>query len=362
VLLTTILWATIGSGLILAGYYYYYFNAVMQSKTPEINQALEPVTLLICVKDNIKQVKQNLASWCEQNFPDYEVIIIDDHSTDGLSVYLETMQPVYPNLCCYPAPDGIKDAPGKKAALQFGLLQARSPWILMTDADCKPSSTLWIQQMMDARSQPKTQCVLGYSPLQKTASLLSRWMTFETSWVAIQYLGFARKGEAYMGVGRNLLIKRDIALTAELHLEIASGDDDFLVQAVKPNCIDICIHPQAWTRTSAPDNWTSWWKRKTRHSQTAFIYPGKIRLKLALISASLGIYYLGLITLLLTWHDWWTVMIWILCTMTVLPVRYPLIRKLEIPRFTWWWAEPLLVLAYGLVGFRMLFQSRKTWN
>ena len=357
-----ILWATIGSGLILVGYYYYYFKALNQPIAPGEKMETEPVALLICVKNGIEEVRQNLSSWCEQEYPDYEVVIIDDHSTDGLCTYLQEMQDSYPHLSSYNAPVGIKDLPGKKAALQYGLQQIKKPWVLMTDADCRPATRFWIREMMDARTRPTSQCILGYSPLERTSALQSRWMAFETSWVALQYLGFARQREAYMGVGRNLLILRDVALAADLHPEMASGDDDFLVQAVDPKNIEVCFHQQAWTRTLAPESWASWWKRKTRHSQTALIYPGKIRLKLALISASLGIYYLGLITLLLTWHGWWTVMIWILCTMIVLPVRYPLIRKLEIPRFTWWWAEPLLVLAYGLVGLRMLFQSRKTWN
>ncbi|MEZ4897649.1 MAG: glycosyltransferase [Saprospiraceae bacterium] len=356
-----ILWATIGSGLILVGYYYYYFNVLNHPITPGIKPNTHPVTLLICVKNGIEEVRQNLSSWCDQDYPDYEVVIIDDHSTDCLCGYLQKIQNSYPHLSCYKAPVVIKDSPGKKAALLYGLKQARSPWILMTDADCRPASRFWIREMMGARTRPATQCIIGYSPLERTSALQSRWLAFETSWVALQYLGFARKGEAYMGVGRNLLILRDVALAADLHPELASGDDDFLVQSVDPKRVEICVHPDSWVFTSAPEHFIAWITRKTRHSQTSMKYPSKIKTKLIIFHGAMALFYAGLLSLIIINSVWLIALIWITYSGILFPVRRNLSNNLGIPRNVWIWTEPLVLMSYCVILFRMFFQSKQRW-
>ncbi|MCB0659246.1 MAG: glycosyltransferase, partial [Saprospiraceae bacterium] len=210
--MTMILLGTVGGGLILTGVYYYYFNAILSDKSPGRPLPHAPVSVLVCVKDGLPDVRENLVSWCRQDYPEYEVLVIDDHSSDDLAGYVTGVMAEYPGLRYVPVPLSLRNVPGKKAALQFGLKQATHQWVLLTDADCYPNSQAWITTMMADRGKSSTLGVLGYSPMRSANSRWSVWMAFETAWVAMQYLGFAARGEAYMGVGRNLLIQKEAAI------------------------------------------------------------------------------------------------------------------------------------------------------
>ena len=123
---------------------------------------------------------------------------------------------------------------GKKYALSKGIEAAKYDILLLTDADCAPVSSDWIT-LMQAHISTKKTVGLGYGPMTQANSSLKIFTEWETIYTAIQYFTFALWGMPYMGVGRNLMYKKQLYEEVDgfnTHRHIASGDDDLFINRI----------------------------------------------------------------------------------------------------------------------------------
>lgn len=241
---------------------------------------MEGVSVVVCAKNEYQNLVKLLPILMEQSYLKYEVIIVDDHSTDETN----TLKSLFPSIKWI---DCTSDLPGKKAALSQGIQSATYEWILLTDADCFPSLE-WVKTMMD-HSQGNDM-VLGYSPMMKTSGWINYFSRYETLWTAIQYISYAKRGLPYMGVGRNLLYKKSLFLKAggfKSHQNTTSGDDDLFVQSVlKYSKVGICIDLASWVETKSTTSIYGFLKQKARHTSTSLKYTTKHQMLLGIFSGS----------------------------------------------------------------------------
>lgn len=277
--------------------------------TPPILPELPPpaVSVVVCVRNEAENLRTRLPVLLTQQYEGaFELLVIDDASTDETPAVLAALEQKYPSLRILRVPE--KTAPGKKQALAMGIAAARYDWLLLTDADCRPAGPHWIQHMMlSARCHPEPDMVLGYGPFEAEKGFLNTWARFEVAYTALQYLAFARWGHAYMGVGRNLawkkaLFEKNGGFSA--HAGLASGDDDLFVNAAAQNgTVATCTDRQAFVYSPAPSNWSAWWQQKRRHLSTGLHYRPAHRYALGLIALTHTLHY-GLGFLFLYNHGW----------------------------------------------------------
>ncbi|MCP4438733.1 MAG: glycosyltransferase [Aureispira sp.] len=302
------------------------FNKQLVFTKQVIKKELPSVSIIICARNEVSNLQKYLPSILEQDYPDYEVWVIDDASTDRTREVLTGLATKHSNLHIHSI--ATKASKGKKAALQKGIELAQYEWLLLTDADCKPSSNQWIKSMQ-AATTPDTQIVLGYGPNYSHPVLVSQWSSFETSYTAIQYLSLAAWGSPYMGVGRNLMYKKELFLQNngfQKHQHLASGDDDLFVNKVANSInTNICISPKSFVYSEPKQTWGALYQQKTRHYSTATSYRlvhqvllillslshfGYILLSIALLVLGcyplyiLGTYLLRLLLLYIVWNNW----------------------------------------------------------
>src|SRR6185312_16266737 len=103
---------------------------------------------------------------------------------------------------------------GKKFALSYGVVYAKNDWLLLTDADCAPTSNRWLEQMVAPLAAGK-EIVAGYGGYNKTWGLLNAFIRWETLHTFLQYSAYSLAGKPYMAVGRNLACTKDILLKAQ---------------------------------------------------------------------------------------------------------------------------------------------------
>lgn len=302
------------------------FNRRLTLPTPPPQKTFPAVSIIICARNEAQNLKQYLPKVLEQDYPIYEVWVIDDASTDESLSILNTLQKKYPHLHFYSLNN--KKTKGKKAALQKGIELASHDWLLLTDADCQPNSKQWIQTMQLATT-PQTQIVLGFGPCYHHPKLVSQWINFETCYTAIQYLSLAAWGSPYMGVGRNLMYKKELFLQTDgfqQHQHLASGDDDLFVNKVAHSInTNICISPKSFVYSEPKQTWKALYQQKTRHYTTATSYRLRHQVLLILLSLShfayillsvglfilgfcplfvLGVYIFRLLLLYWVWQKW----------------------------------------------------------
>lgn len=264
----------------------------------QLPNVLIPVSVIISARNEAENLQENLPLILQQNYPDFEVIVINDCSYDSSDMILQDMQREYPHLKVVTITEHDRFKTGKKFALTLGIKAAKNEYLLFTDADCKPASVNWITRMA-ANFSTGAQIVLGYSPYYKTNNFLNPFVRFETIKTAINYLSATLNGNPYMGIGRNLAYTKKIFFSNKgfaSHMHVISGDDDLFVNqhATADNTI-IEIHPETFTYTNAKTTLTSWYRQKKRHMGVGKLYKNKHRRMLSFDAMSGFIFYILLI-------------------------------------------------------------------
>lgn len=257
-----------------------------------------PVSIVICARDEEENLRKFLPFIMEQNYPEYEVIVVNDGSMDNTDDYLALMTKQHPNLHTTFVPIGATNVSTKKLGLTLGVKAAKYDLILFTDADCMPEGADWISSMV-RNFTPTTEFVLGYGGYFKRKGLLNKLIKYDTLFVAIQYLGMAAAHRPYMGVGRNLAYRSETFFRLKgfaTTLHVQSGDDDLMVNrgATSENtAIEISRESVTWSEPKK--TFMQWFGQKERHLSVSDQYNSSSKLRLVTEPVSRGLFYLTFI-------------------------------------------------------------------
>ncbi|MBN1340415.1 MAG: glycosyltransferase, partial [Bacteroidales bacterium] len=289
------------TGLIQLIYYWLVFSRLAFYRSKPREGATEPVSVVICAKDEYHNLKKNLPYFLEQDYPDYEVVVVDDASDDDTAELLEDFAREYPRLKPVTIRQNLNFFRGKKFPLALGIKSAKHELILLSDADCRPAGTGWIGQMA-ASFSPEKEIVLGYGKYEHRRGFLDKLVRFETVMTALQYLSFALSRIPYMGVGRNLAYKKTLFFRAGgfiSHYKISSGDDDLFINRVAGRRnTTVSLNPEAFTVSRAKTRFSDWWRQKKRHLTSSGFYKTKHKILLGAFSFSQFLFYLSFAFLL----------------------------------------------------------------
>lgn len=270
-------------------YYLFIFSRLAFLKgNPGKASTQRSVSVVICARNEEKNLSQYLTSILNQDYPDFEVLVVNDRSSDQSSQLLEKMCAKHKHMRVIHIESDDLEKAGKKQALWTGVNAAKHDLILVSDADCCPSSPRWIHTMI--QSMEDKEVVLGYAPLRSEAGLLSVLIQSENFFTALQYLSFALAGRAYMGVGRNMLFTKELFLRhfqEVLQTSTASGDDDLFISRVMKNEITVCTDHNAQMISDGPKNIHEFIRQKTRHLTAGIHYSLLTLLILGLYAFSL---------------------------------------------------------------------------
>lgn len=291
-------------GFIIQLYFLVSNHRVLARYTPadELPEVTIPVSVIISARNEAANLREYLPSILEQNYPDFEVVVINDCSSDSSEQVLLDLKEQYPHLKIVTITEHARFKTGKKFALTLGIKSALHEHLLFTDADCKPASENWITHMVSQFSGP-VQIVLGYAPYNKTGRPLNTFIRFETIKAAANYISASLNGDAYMGIGRNLAYTKTLFFSEKgfaSHIHILSGDDDLFVnQYATPTNTAVMVHPDAFVYTDAKKTISGWFRQKKRHFGVGKYYKARHRRILSFDALSGGLLYLLLILCLI---------------------------------------------------------------
>lgn len=288
-------------------YYMYFYLAPCIYKHQGISGAKKPVSVIICARNESENLRDFLPAILEQDYPDYEVIVVNDCSEDNSYNILGEYLQKYPHLRVSNVNKDPKFAHNKKFAQFIGIKAARNEILLFTDADCRPDSPKWIDGMV-SNFTGKTDFVLGYGGYLKKKGLLNKYIRFDSLSIAIQYLGMAIRGIPYMGVGRNLAYKRNVFFDNKgfgSTTHIISGDDDLFVNSNSyGENTRVEFRKETHTRSLPASTFRKWVIQKKRHLTTAPYY--KMRDKfLLVIEPTTRIIFYATFAVLVSWLFLW---------------------------------------------------------
>ncbi|MFK5857115.1 MAG: glycosyltransferase [Bacteroidota bacterium] len=292
------------SALVQLSYYLIVFSKLaFYNKAPDSGNESQPVSVVISAHDEDYNLQNNLPSILNQDYPEFEVIVVNHASTDDTSQILFDLKRQHNHLKIVNIEQDLNFFKGKKFPLSIGIKSAKHEILLLTDADCKPISNNWIKSMVSNYTS-KTEVILGYGPYNKSKGLLNLIIRYDTFMIAMQYFSFSLLGIPYMGVGRNLSYRRSTFFKNKgftSHYNISSGDDDLFIQQVADNKnTKIEVSNDSFMYSNAMPNFTSWLTQKQRHLSTGSSYSTLFKILLSAFSISQLLFYVTLIILLIS--------------------------------------------------------------
>lgn len=289
------------------GVYLFIYGKVAFYKEPApTNNNLPPVSVVICAKNEADNLTEYLPKILSQDYPEFEVVVVNDCSWDNTEDVLREYGKIFPNL----KPILIKEDDyykhGKKFALMVGIKGTKYEHLLFTDGDCYPTSTQWIKEMMQGYGAGK-EIVIGYGPYKKEKSFLNKLIRFDTFMIGMQYLSAGLSNKTYMGVGRNLSYKKELFFKNKgfaTHYHITSGDDDLFVnQAATAANSSVVISKDSFTYSVPAKTFTEWNRQKARHLSTGNLYTSSSKNRLVMLHLANYLFW-GLAILAFTRIDW----------------------------------------------------------
>ena len=332
----------------------------------------QPVSVVVSAHNEAENLKKLIPALFDQQHPDFQVVIINDRSTDHTAEVLWDFRQTYGDklhVVDVPPQEWKSFRGNKKFALTLGIKAARHDRLLLTDADCLPASARWISRMTAPLDDENIQFVLGYGRYRKRAGLLNSIIRYETLQTMAQYAGHALRGMPYMGVGRNLAYRKSFFLENngfDRHFHLLSGDDDLLVNrlATKTNTA-VCLHPEAHTLSEPKVRFGEWIRQKRRHLSASAHYRLRDKILLGIFSGSLaGFWFFWLWWAAMAWNTPWPWGVFALRAGISHGLLWKTGRKLgdAVALFLMPLVEVLWVLSQGFIVLRNMISKPQTWH
>ena len=268
-------------------YWLVWLSGVARLRSSTAVKEGDGVSVVIAANNELENLRQTLPVILEQHYSNYEVIVVDDRSSDASYEYLLGLANQYKNLQVLSVSELPDHLNGKKYALTLGIKTARHDQILLTDADCRPVSKNWLGSFAHSWGE-KTSFLLGFSQYGAMPGLLNYFIRFETALTGIQYMAAAVLGRPYMGVGRNLSYSKTLFLSKKGfhgYQNLTGGDDDLFVNKYAIGANTGLVVGQETTTISFPKtSWKAYLNQKTRHLSVGKHYSFKSKIALFFFS------------------------------------------------------------------------------
>lgn len=200
------------------------------------------VSVIVAARNEEDNIEDLLEILLHQTYTEYEVIIVDDNSTDrtrnfaerviAKEIKLKDKSAGTPEARVIPARKNVLNWGPKKNALHTGIESSKGEIILTTDADCRPSKD-WISQIVSFY-EDGVGCVAGYTRLEShRPGFLEKLKSLESLAMAIIAMSFIGLKKPYIAGGGNFSYRKDLYYKLGGFGEnaiIAAGDDDLFVQ------------------------------------------------------------------------------------------------------------------------------------
>lgn len=269
-------------------------NTAVQKGDVHFTQELQPLSVVISARNESENLRKFLPSILEQDYPEFEVIVINDGSTDESEDLLSALEEKYPNLYHSFTPDTARYVSRKKLSLTLGIKASKYDWLVFTEANCTPASNQWLR-LMARNFTPRTEIVLGYSGYERGKGCLHRRVSFDSLFTSLRYLGFALAGKPYIGIGRNLAYRKELFFNVKgysNHLNLQRGEDDlFINQISNENNTRVETDINSTVRMQPVEYYKDWKEEKVSYMATARFYKGSQRLLLGFETLSRLLFY-----------------------------------------------------------------------
>ena len=197
------------------------------------------VSVIVYTISTEEALLEYLDALMRQDYPNYEVIIVNEGGHEVSASLAERLMKLYPRrLYVTFIPPDSHNLSRRKLAQTIGIKAAKGDIVLTTGSNCIIPSKSWLSLMMQPFfHEPAIEIVLGYSHIEiDNLHGPGKWFRqFDTTLTACQWLGAAINKYPYRGDRYNLAFRRNLFFDHKGYsktLHLMNGDDDLFVNEI----------------------------------------------------------------------------------------------------------------------------------
>lgn len=272
-------------------------RAVAQVMNTETKKPLPQLSVIITAYDQAEDLRRHLPAILQQDYPHFEVFVVDVASKDDTRKLLEDLAFEYQHLRFTTLPSSTRDISLQRLALALGFRAASNEWVVITSANCEPASPHWLQRIGEAIVNPvpnhigvdAPDIVIGHAAYRPSPERFRNKANFNRLWQALMNTSHVLAGYAAVRADAcNVAIRRSLFLDSNGFGEdhnLKAGAEELMVNRLSTNTnTALLLHPEGLVLQDAIPDEAIWHRMQTfyaetrRHQRHNFIYRMRCRL------------------------------------------------------------------------------------
>lgn len=231
-ILTVVFYTFIVCTAIQIIYYISFSTLFFKSKKALQPEKKPPISLLIYVKNSAAYLEKNINYFLNQNYPNFEILLVDNCSSDGTNEILEKIKSKHKEVKIISVENNESFWANKKYTYTLAIKAAKYNHLLFSEITAKPLSKNWMLEMSNQISEEKS-IVLGYTKLQENKGLINLLIRFDNVLNALKSFTFAKFNAPFSASAYNFSFTKDDFFRVNgfiNHMKIINGKDDLFVR------------------------------------------------------------------------------------------------------------------------------------
>jgi glycosyltransferase involved in cell wall biosynthesis len=272
------------------------YRRLAQQDNREKQEEQPPVSVIVYANNESFNLKENLPLLLNQDYPEYEVIVINDGSTDESDDVLKLFENDYPHLYHTFIPQESRYLSRRKLSLTIGIKAAKHDILAFVEAHCRPLTDKWLASMV-RNYTGKTAIVLGFCAYRTHKGFFHKLVAYDNLLFGVQYLSAALINRPYSGNGRNLSYRKSLFYEHKGYsrfLGLHAGDDDlFINEAATGENTRVEYTPDSITEMTPFDCFAAWREMKVSRAATQHYFKGNRLAFYRMVKASSALFLLS---------------------------------------------------------------------
>lgn len=285
---------------------YYGGLAAKKGEVLRHTRECEGVTIVVIVGEDYDYIENGLPMLLEQDYPLFEVVVVNDCGGFDVDLELNKLTRVYDNLRFTTIKRDELFNHSRKTPLNIGIKAAKYDRIIITHTNALPTNERWLESM--ARGFNGADLVIGYTGLDVKKGIVNALLRSSRMASSVRYLRAAQATKPYKGIYNNIGFTKGIYMQVKgySHLRMTLGEDDLFVQKIAGHCgTGVVVNPRATLRQSTCGG-IGWWFAEQRYRTSSFrLYPMAVRLRTFFDLASRALFFISTVAAVLFFSDYY---------------------------------------------------------
>lgn len=288
-------------------YYLGIFSSFSFSKENENNPKRIPISVIVYARNQAEEVKRLLPNLVNQNYHDYELVLVDNASSDEtLDIFKEYAQ-MFSNIRLCRVENNEAFWNNKKYAQTLAIKASKNEYLLFIDAEQNIDNEFWIISMASNFTFNKT-IILGPSQFKKIKGFFNKMIRFDSVITQLHSFAWTNYGYPFSYFSKNIGYKKEEFYKVNgfiTHMNNRLGEREFFInEASKSKNTTYTISKNAFVYLEPITKLNEWQTKKKEDEMVLSNLNKATRFKVRLFNTSQILFFLFAITLLILQTEW----------------------------------------------------------